>query len=231
MKALLKTFLFGVTLGVVTIFSSCEPEDSADVNQDRIYTDYELFYNENSDVSRLLASFRFGTSLLGTVLELEDPAGVTFNGREMPYETFLLGHSIEEAGQVTSGSFVYTNVDGEVLTNSLPGYNEIAFPSDLEEISKQSAFELVWEGPALVANEDVSVFVGGFDTEDALFFTDTDGATSIVLGRDELERLTLGENTFYMERALRVDPDETPEAGGRMRVRYRTENVTIVLTE
>lgn len=229
MKMLKLLFVGFVAFSTITLIS-CEPEDSADVNQDRIFTDYELFYDSNTDVSRALASFRFGTSILGTPLTLEDPAGVTFDGMELPYALIFLGHKLEIVGQITSGTFIYTNNDGENFINNLPDYNEIGFSADLTEINIGSAFELEWTGLPLGPNEEVAVFTGSFDTQDALFFTDAEGATSIILEKNKLESLTLGENTFYMERTLRVDAEEKTSAGGRMRVRYRTENKSITLT-
>ena len=220
-----------VILGSLTLFVACSSEDSADVNQDRIFTDYEVFYNENTDETRIMASFRFGENLLGTPLRLEDPAGVTFNAVEMPYRGTFLAHVLEEVGQVSSGTFIYTNADGESFTNELPAFNEIDFPFPLTAISVSNAFELRWDGPPLGPNEDVSLFVGGLDTEDGFFFTDEEGATSITLSRDNLQALSLGENTFYLERAIRLDAQETTDAGGRIRVRYRTANKTINLTE
>ncbi len=74
-------------------------EDSADVNQDRIYTDYEVFYNANEDKTHVIARFRFGHAL-GTILELKDSSGasVTYNGAVLAYSQLWGGHHKEYAG-------------------------------------------------------------------------------------------------------------------------------------
>ena len=51
----LLAFLLGITL----MATACQTENSADVNQDRIYTQYELFYNANEDITYARAWFRF----------------------------------------------------------------------------------------------------------------------------------------------------------------------------
>ena len=68
-----------VTLAIITIFSSCTIEDSADVNQAKIYADYDLRYDANTDKTRVVATFKFGGAT-GTNLQLSDPAQVVFNG-------------------------------------------------------------------------------------------------------------------------------------------------------
>jgi hypothetical protein len=42
-------FSFGVVLLFAWILQSCKKENSSDVNQDKIYAEYELAYDENLD--------------------------------------------------------------------------------------------------------------------------------------------------------------------------------------
>ncbi|MBX9782536.1 MAG: hypothetical protein K2X48_04495 [Chitinophagaceae bacterium] len=55
------------------LFSVCEKQPSDAVDQDRIRTDYELFYDKNTDKTTAVAAFKFGQSITGTQLELSSP--------------------------------------------------------------------------------------------------------------------------------------------------------------
>lgn len=80
------TAFYGLVLSLFFL-SACEVEASADVNQERIYADYKVFYNSNTDKTWVIARFRFGGPT-GTLLELNALASVSFDGDEL-----LLGPS------------------------------------------------------------------------------------------------------------------------------------------
>ncbi len=220
------SFFLGISLLSLLLFS-CEVEDSEDVNQDRIYASYELFYNENTDKTLASARFRFGGPT-GTILELSSPAEVTFNGDILDYNQILLAHTREYAGRLQGGTFEYTDVDGEFFSNTAPSYSDIAFPAGLDSISQSSSYALVWDGTALGADERVGVFAGSWTFgDDALFYTDTDGATEIVMGKAQLENLPLGPSTLYMDRSTQVPVSQGTEVGGVVTSKYRCTNKVV----
>ena len=71
-----KLMIMFISVGMLV---GCGSEDSADVNQNTIYTDYELFYNANDDVTHAITRFRFGGAL-GTILELTSASGANIIG-------------------------------------------------------------------------------------------------------------------------------------------------------
>lgn len=220
--------------GAGLLLTSCAKEDSNDVNQDKIYTEYELFYNQNDDKTHALAQFHFGGPT-GTLLELTDSTGasVTFNGTVMPYAPLWGAHHLEFAGNITSGTFSYTNTDGTVFTNSIPstGVESINYPIGFDTIVKSQAETFAWAGTALAADQHVSLFVGSWTWgQDALFYTDALGATDLVMGIQAKTNLAEGQSTVYMDRVLRVDAAQAPPThGGVVRYRYRPTNVTVTV--
>ena len=157
MSNMFHRFSYLAVFFAVAFFSSCEVEDSADVNQDKIYTDYELFYNSNTDKTWVVARFRFGGPT-GTLLELKDPAAVTFDGELLPFNALFAGHYKEFAGRLTDGTFEYTNTMEETFVNEVPSYETIEFPSDLDTLSKSAAYSLVWDGTSLGARSTSGTF-------------------------------------------------------------------------
>ncbi len=210
-------------------------EDSSDVNQQRIYTDYELFYNANEDLTHAIARFRFGGPF-GTILQLSSSsgAGVTFNGDNLAYSNLWGGHHRAYAGNVTAGEFRYTNTEGTVYTNSVPAGTGIAFPSgfDGSALNKSVGQTLAWDGTPLAPNDQVGIFIGSWAWgDDALFLTDADGATEIAMGINQLQNLALGTAVVFMDRWNAVDVGEGTPEGGRIRYKYRAPNATITVIE
>ena len=218
-------------LAIAAILTSCEVEDSADVNQDKIYQDYELFYNSNTDKTWVVARFRFGGPT-GTLLQLNDPANVTFEGEVVPFSAIFGGHQREFAGKIDGGTFVYTNTLGETFTNTVPVYESIQFPASLDTLSKSSAYSLDWEGTALKANQFVGVFVGSWTFgDDALFLQTGEGETNLVMGTDQLDNLPLGPSTLFMDRSTDITITEGTSEGGRIRGKFRATNKRVTVVE
>jgi len=223
--------IFGLFFLSGMFLTSCAVEDSADVNQDKIYTDYEVFYNSNTDKTTVLARFRFGGAT-GTLLQLNDPAKVTFNGEELAWNAILSGHSKEYSGQVNGGSFVYTNIDGGSFENSAPTYDPIQFPSTLNTLSKSESFDLKWDGDALKANQRVGIFAGSWAWgQDAVFLQINQGADNIVLGKDQIDDLPLGQTTMYMDRTTELQVVDGTSEGGFIRGKFRATNRNVQIVD
>lgn len=226
-----KVFFAILALGM--IFTSCKKECESDVGQNKIYTDYELFYNQNEDKTHVVARFRFGGPT-GSLLELSDTtdASVTFNGETLPYNIWYGGHHKEYMGQLEGGTFVYTNTNGVMYTNEVPTGKEIAFQPEFDTITKGVAENLVWSGTALSSNEQVGVFVGSWTWgEDALFVTTDYGATEVELGITQKKDLALGNSAVYMDRSTELDVAQGTPEGGKIRCKYRGTNTSVVVVE
>jgi hypothetical protein len=212
-------------------FISCTIEDSSDVNQQKIYADYDLRYDANSDKTRVVARFRFGGAT-GTLLQLTGDAQVLFKGDKLPFQTVFGGHTKEYAGEISTGSFEYTNTEFDVVINEIPTYESIGFPDDLSEVSKSGSYELSWKGKPLSVDQRAAVFIGSWTWgQDALFIEDGDGTTSVILGKDKLAQVATGNTTFYLERTTATDIGQGTPEGGRIRSSYRGINKSVEVTE
>jgi len=219
-KLIFPCLLFSLLMG-------CNKEDSVDVNQDKIYTDYEMFYNANSDKTVVIARFRFGDAT-GTVLELSDGAHVLYNTDTLTYNNLYAGHAKEYAGEVTAGTFKYVDVNGDVYNNTVSSTTNIDFEPHFDTIVKSQANTLTWVGSPLGANEYVSVFIGSWTWgQDALAVQNQVGSTNIVLGVNQLSNLAIGGSTVYMDRVEAHDVTEGTSKGGRIRSRYRPANQSV----
>lgn len=219
-----------LVLGAVVVLiglKSCAKGNSSDVNQDKIYTIYEVFYNANDDKTWVTAKFQFG-GLGGTNLELDSTSYVMFGTDTLPYTWWLGCHWKEYAGRITTGSFTYKNLDGDVFVNSIPTVDTIAFQPGFTTVQKSVANTISWNGTPLAPNEAVGIFIGSWTWgQDALAWTDSDGATSIVLGTSQLSSLSTGSATVYMDRSKQLNATQAPPEGGFVKTTYRAQNATV----
>ena len=223
--------LIAFILLIPTPFTSCVVEDSADVNQDKIYADYELFYNSNNDKTWVVARFSFGGST-GTNLQLSEPASVSFGNDVLPFNPLFQAHFKEYPGRLPGGTFTYINTENTTFENTVPSYEEIEFSSNFDTLSKSSAQALAWDGSALAPNQQVALFIGSWTWgQDALFYQDGDGATDLVMGTSQLSQLATGKSTCYMDRFTGLEVTQGTPEGGRIRGKYRAKNQEVTITE
>lgn len=215
------SLLLFVAIGASLLFKSCATGDSSDVNQDKIYTIYEAFYNKNSDKTWVSARFQFG-GVTGTNLELDSTAYVLFNADTLPYNWLLGCHFKEYSGRISTGTFTYRNLNGVTYTNTLPTVDTLNYEATFDTIKKSVANTITWVGSPLAANESVSIFIGSWGWgQDALYATDADGATNLVLGTTTLSSLATGVSTCYMDRKKQTTVSSGTSVGGVIRTVYR----------
>jgi hypothetical protein len=223
----MKKVLFSLSLLFAVVFTSCTGESAGDVNQDRIYTEYEQFYNSNTGTTTVIARFRFGNAL-GTILELDSTDNVKFNGDDLPYSIFWGAHVKEYVGNIAPGTFVYTNLDGNVFTNTVPTFETIDFPSNFTELSRSTPYDFQWTGTAIGQNQEVGVFVGSWAWgDDTWNFTNSVGATNMVFGINSLSNLPLGTSTVYLDRTTRKTNIQGTSRGGVIKGKFRAPNRVI----
>lgn len=199
---------------------SCETQDSVDVNQDSIYGEYRLVYEAASDKTFARATFKFGGPT-GTILELSDPADVTSDGGPMGWKPILVWYESESASTDSSVTFVYTDLDNNSFTNEVSLAHEIDFPAGLDTIRQNAAYTLAWEGLPLATNESVIVTINGINEGDAKIFIQNNPATTeIILDKDKLAGIGVGEATIALERYTIQDIQEGTSEGGQLWSRY-----------
>jgi hypothetical protein len=230
MKRIAKIFSLALLLSSLVMFTACNREDSDKVDQDTIWAYYEVFFNNNDGQSYARATFRFSNAV-GTKLELSDGAEVRFDGTLIPWKDGLAYYELNLAGNVENGSFEYTDLDGNVYTNSvsIPWIN---YPADLDTIPKSAAFEMFWEGEVLGDNDSVVIWINGDNEGDAQLFAESDqGASSIILGANQLDDLPVGYADVVMDRTLSPTLEQATGAGGLITGKYRPENIEVFISE
>ena len=118
--------------------------------------------------------------------------------------------------------------EGNSFTNSVSSNRDIAFPSSLDTIHNNAAYTLTWVGDSVVANERVDLWMDGPQQSNAEFFSQwTLNSNSFVLGMAQLQNLGTGNTTCTMERIWEDNAAGVTSAGGKVRCKYKAQNVTI----
>ncbi len=220
------TFLFAC---ISLLLASCAKEESSNVNQDSVYSIYELFYNQELGKTTARATFRFGGPT-GTLLDLSEPAVSIFDGDELLYNALTGVHKKEYSGLTPSGTFTYTDLDGNTFTNTTVEIDSIRFPA-IDTINSEAAFTFSWVGNPLAEGETVNLTIDGAQQNNfEIFSTSLEGATELVLPVNKLRRLGIGNANCVLQRIHnRLDVDEGTSTGGRMAVWYTTATKTILI--
>lgn len=223
----MRKFLFSIASVFVVLLSSCTGESAGDVNQDRIYAEYEQFYNSNTGITTAIARFRFG-GFLGSILELDSTDNVKFNGDDMPYSIFWGAHVREYVGNIPPGTFVYTNLAGNVFTNTVPAFEAIDFPLNFTQLSRSTPYDFQWSGTPIGQNQEVSVYIGSWAWGDNSWnYTNNVGASNLVFGIPSLSNLPLGTSTVYLDRTTKKTTIQGTSRGGVIKGKFRAPNRVI----
>jgi hypothetical protein len=225
----MKRSLFStITVAFIALFFiACEKQPSEAVDQDRIRTDYELFYDKNTDKTTAIAAFKFGQSITGTQLELSSPAEVRFNNDVLTFNRVLGRYEKEYSGFVTTGTFSYKDVNGKTLMNTVPAIKSIDFPANpaVLSISKAQDYNLFWEGTPIAQNDGVGLLVA------ALTFTETTvNATRVRMTSTQLQPATIGAHIAFMDRWTLSQLQQQTSNGGSIVSKYRAKNKNVEIT-
>ncbi len=213
------------------LITGCESESSADVSQDRIYAAYGALYDEFQDLTIINVTFSLG-NYNGTRLELAEGATLLFNDREVPFLTGLGYYELKLPGFVQEGTFVYTDLDGQLFTNNLR-IRTIDFTEGTPTtIDRAQSYEITWEGEP-VGNGDSSVVASIIPNNlgESKFFPQTDdGATSVLLTPNFLGTIADAQGgSMVLERFDVSIAASASSAGGLVTARYRPKSITITI--
>lgn len=228
MKKLTSLLLIMVVIaGFISLYTACKSEPSSDVNQDKIYTEYTLYYDGNADKTYARASFKF-SNIAGTLLQLDAPSEVTFNGDVLTFNSTLAYYEKEYAGLKSSGTFVWTDLNSTSYTNAI-SMKTIEFPAVIDSINRDSSFELAWVGDSLSTDESVTLTVIDASLSTQIFYQNDINSQSIILGANQLGLLLDSSATLNYDRYYKPDLTQQNTAGGLITGRYRPPQKTAIL--
>ncbi|MEA3447790.1 MAG: hypothetical protein U9Q98_04970 [Bacteroidota bacterium] len=233
----------GMFTGFLLFFTSCEDNDRSFLNQDRIYTSYELYYNGNADKTYARATFKLGNKY-GTLLKLGDNSSIGITRGDSIYDpeslTFMNEYGYyekEHSFYMFECCFYFTDEEENQYINSI-SVPSATFPETIDTIVRDNTWQLSWDKDysfqkiALEENESISLtFKGIADGDVHTFYQFEESSESIVLDSDETSELEPGTYTLILDRRYQPELTQKTSAGGTITGRYRPANRTVVVVE
>lgn len=208
----------------VLFFTSCKREESINIDQNRIYSNYTYEYDAQNNRSTMTAVFRLDNSG-GRKIELTYPARVDFNGEGLAWRGGLGSYTLTLNGMAHGGTFNYHDLDDNTYSNQVPAITATEVPFGITSISRSGNFFLPWNGPALQPGETLRVRITAGTTR--TFTTTMVGATHIILTEQQLAQLTPGNGTIVIERESYANLNASNLSGGRMTATYKSRRVFV----
>lgn len=228
----LKTSLLTATAALALAFTACNREDSSSVDQSKIWLGHYLEYDGATGVSTASAQFRFSNGL-GTILKLAEPANLKINGETPELENLTVFYKKTYTGVKDSATFVYTDTESNVFTNTLVMNTPIDLPANINgaSISKTAAYDINFVGAPVAAGEMATVYIKEGNGSDWQAFSNSNqGATKVTLTTNQLAGLNTGSASIKIERYKAGTPASNPGKGGLTWVKYGSAVKTITLT-
>ena len=221
-----------VILLVVTFAAAgCKKEISKNIDQDKIFTQYELFYDQTENVTYATATFKFSSNY-GTKLMLSDPSTITLDGIEMDWDNDNGYYQNQFDGFKSTATFHWVDLDGNSFTNTID-IRDIALPATIDNFHfADSVTYFMWNGSALDSSENVTLTIDGVgETDRRDFRLDTVGATTFTLDSVQLSQIDSGMIQLFLN--LRYSPALTEQTsrGGSITGRYQTVTAETLLTD
>jgi hypothetical protein len=213
--------IFFTSAIALLVLVSCTKETSDNVNQDKIWTEYQLIYNDDTHITSVKAIFKFSNAL-GTLLELKSPAYVLFNSDTLNYNPTMGYYEKQYTTFVNSGTFTYKDLNNNVFTNAVHLADTVGFPAGLDTISKSTPFQLTWVGAAVKANETITAWLNSnVEGDSRLQATNSIGNTNLIFPLNQLTQLGVGPyGVLLMERLYSTTTMNGTSAGGMINLKY-----------
>ncbi|MFT5778168.1 MAG: hypothetical protein ACI837_001124 [Crocinitomicaceae bacterium] len=217
----------GITLVSVLFFTACKKESSVNVDQNRIYSTYNVEYDQNSNRTTVKATYRVDHNS-GQKIELTYPSRVDFDGEQMAYRKMGGYYDLSRNGNALNREIIYHDIDGKVFSNSGSVISSIDVPVGLNGISRSGNFFLPWVGAPLASGETITVTIsGGSQTSSKTFTANSVGQNYIILDQFKLNDLIAGTAKIQIKREITGSLIQSNLSGGRISSTYNGRKITI----
>lgn len=216
-----------ISFVLLLFLAACKKESSNNIDQSRIYSNYQVSYDLSSNKTTVSSTFRVDHST-GQKIELIYPSTVSFNGERLSWRKIDGSYSSSISGNSLNESFKFVDFENKVFVNSLPNIRSIDIPIGMYSISRNGNFFLPWNGDPLAAGETITVTISGGDqSSSATFTSNTVGATYIVLDAYKMQKLVAGRANIQISRERQESLQQSNITGGRISGEFKSRKVSI----
>lgn len=210
-----RTLIVILSLGLI---SACR-KDSSEIEQNRIYQEYDVVFNNQTGNTEVSATFREDDAS-GKILKLTGGAKVYFNeqqisGKSNFYETY--------AGFISPVKIEFVDSDGKKYTNYSFGINYVDV-SPLENFISGTNNYFSWGGSAVGENESVTFYARNSEGTSNDQKVSQQGASAINLNSTFFDNFQNQFFTYWLKRKRISYLGDFAIVGGRFSVYYRSQD-------
>jgi len=207
-----------IVILLIGLISACR-KDSSEIEQNRIYQEYDVVYNNQTGNTEVSATFRENDAS-GKILKLTGGAKVFFNeeqisGKSNFYETY--------AGFISPVKIEFVDSDGKKYTNYSFGINYVDV-SPLENFISGTNNYFSWGGSAVGENESVTFYARNSEGTSNDQRVSQQGASSINLNSTFFDNFQNQFFTYWLKRKRISYLGDFAIVGGRFSVYYRSQD-------
>lgn len=242
-----KLFILPVALLLIAGCNLASKKDSSSIDQSKIETVYSITYEGETGEVSATATFNYTNEKDDLEqFELDGKSSVTLNGKTMkPKSIPIIGgvyHNVENMNYQEKNTFVYTDNDGKIYTNTVSfkpvtvttSRNDVDDPDTWYfELSRtMDSTESMWlflDGDTLVESERIDIQMTD-STENGYY----DMATNTIRFTPDLASEFLYTKKIKVQLSFETYHEkikEVPAAGGKIIVTCNTKEIEIPLIE
>jgi hypothetical protein len=227
-----KPFLAGMLLVITGLFAcdSNEIGESKDVNQDKIYMDYDVSYAEGDQQVALNFQYRFA-GVAGTTLVLNKPSQVKLDGEVLKVDSSEYGGAFYKINKNYSSflgnhSIQFTNIDGKIFDNSFEfaPFKLVNLP---EIADRNKDLVVAYNISGLSGADDIEI--NAVDTDSSFHYHQSGSKASVIIPASDLKKQMKNEVSFEATLYRYFTLKQTTGEGGKLSLTYRLKPVTIKL--
>ena len=222
-----------VALFTITCLASCDSAEigeSKDVNQDKIYMDYQLSYNEAEEDITFNSQFRFAGPD-GTTLVLTEPSQVQIDAEKLQIDSSEFSGAFYETHKKAvpftgKHSIVFTDFAGKKFENSFE-FVPFTLTDVPESINPNQDLVISFSTPLL--SEADYAEISSVDTDSSFNLTQYGPGKSFSIPTKEFQKQNGNTVSFICNFYKEVPLVQTPSEGGLLKTYYQLKPVKIKL--
>ena len=207
-----------IVILLIGFISACR-KDSSEIDQNRIYQEYDVVFNNQTGNTEVSATFREDDAS-GKILKLTGGAKVYFNeqqisGKSNFYETY--------AGFISPVKIEFVDSDGKKYTNYSFGINYVDV-NPLENFISGTNNYFSWGGSAVGENESVTFYARNSEGTSNDQKVSQQGASAINLNSTFFDNFQNQFFTYWLKRKRISYLGDFATVGGSFSVYYRSQD-------
>tara|TARA_B110000211_G_scaffold131220_2_gene150725 strand:+ start:2430 stop:3113 length:684 start_codon:yes stop_codon:yes gene_type:complete len=225
----MNTLKTALLLLIGTSLFSCRNENSEDIDQSEIYTDYRIIYKEDVDRTFVRATFKHESNT-GENLKLGEEAKISADGTDMVWHSTFFRYEYDFPG-LEDVSIGFTDNEGNNFNNAL-SFNKVAeyntLTSNNDSLYKDSIQFIAWDNAGPLASSEYVNLIMIQNNSVIVLSNDTVGATGVYVEATTFNAFQLGDIEVHFEKWIDVSLN-TPTAGGNGKAQTISVTQTVKL--